>query len=99
MSVGAPELLVEPEPAAETGLAPVAGDIAARSPMSLFLRRFRADRVALASLVVIALLILAAIFAPVIVSIVGAPGPNAPDHSAVNDFGLPAGPSPHALLP
>jgi peptide/nickel transport system permease protein len=99
MSVGSPELLLEAEAAAEAGLEPVAADIAARSPMSLFWRRLRADGVALASLVFIGLLILAAIFAPVIINIVGAPGPNTPDQNAVNQFGLPAGPSSNALVP
>jgi peptide/nickel transport system permease protein len=97
MSVGAPDLLVAA--AAEPGLEPVAGEIAARSPLQLFWRRFLSDRVALASLSLIALLIMAAIFAPVITSVVGSPGPNTPDQSAVNAFGLPSGPSPHAVWP
>jgi peptide/nickel transport system permease protein len=99
MSVGAPDLLVDAEAAAEAGLEPVSGEIAARSPLQLFWRRFLADRVALASLLFIILLILAAIFAPVITSIVGAPGPNTPDQTAVNSFGLPGGPSHHAIWP
>ena len=37
------------------------GDIAARSPLQLFLRRLRADKVALAAAIVIVLLIIVAI--------------------------------------
>jgi peptide/nickel transport system permease protein len=99
MSVGAPELLVEASDAAEAGLEPVPGEIAARSPLALFWRRFRADHVAMASLGFIVFLIAVAIFAPVITSLVGAPGPNSPDQNAVNEFGLPTGPSPNALWP
>jgi peptide/nickel transport system permease protein len=99
MSVGAPDLLGA-EAAAEAGLEPVAGEIAARSPLQLFWRRFLSDRVALASLSLIASLILAAIFAPVITSVVGSPGPNTPDPNAVHPrFGLPSGPSRHAVWP
>ena len=99
MSVGAPELLLEAEAAAEEGIEPLAGEIAARSPLELFWRRFRSDRVAVASLVFIAALILIAIFAPLIVKLVGAPGPTRPDNNAVNAFGLPTGPSKHAAWP
>ena len=51
--------------------------IAARSPLDLFWRRFRQDRVAVASLVVIVIVILMAIFAPLVVKIAGVSGPNA----------------------
>lgn len=99
MSVGSPELLIGAESAAEVGFDPDSGDIAARSPLELFWRRLRADRVAMVAGIFIVVLILAAIFAPVIVKIVGAPGPYTPDNTAVNQFGLPAGPSKHAVLP
>jgi peptide/nickel transport system permease protein len=49
--------------------------------------------VALAALGVIALLILVAIFAPLIVKLLGLPGPNQPDKTTLDDFGLPTGPS------
>ena len=45
----------------------------ARTPWQLFWRRFRDDKLALASLVFIALLVLMAIFAPLVVKLVGAP--------------------------
>ena len=93
MSVGTPELLGPAEAAAEAGLEPIGDEIAARSPLELFWRRFRQDRVAMASLAFIALLILAAIFAPLIVKLVGAPGPNVQNSNALDQFGTPTGPS------
>jgi ABC-type dipeptide/oligopeptide/nickel transport system permease subunit len=93
MSVGSPEFLIEAEAAAEAGLEDFSGDIAARSPLELFWRRFRVDRVALVSLAVIVLLILAAIFAPLIIKLVGAPGPNVQNTGALDQFGTPTGPN------
>src|ERR1700687_1154650 len=93
MSVGSPDFLIEAEAAAEAGLEDFAGDITARSPLELFWRRFRVDRVALVSLAVIVLLILAAIFAPLIVKLVGAPGPNVQNTGALDQFGTPTGPN------
>jgi peptide/nickel transport system permease protein len=72
-----------------TGNAPVA----ARSPLQLFWRRFRKDKVALAAGVFILLLILVAIFAPLIRNVLGTPPPNVGDTNALDDFGLPSGPS------
>jgi ABC-type dipeptide/oligopeptide/nickel transport system permease subunit len=68
--------------------------IAARSPWQLFWRRFREDKLALASLVFLALLIIVAIAAPLVVDIVGAPGPNVEDQNALNaTFATATGPS------
>ena len=67
--------------------------IAARSPWQLFSRRFREDKLALASVVFIILLILVAIFAPLVIKIFGAPGPDVRDTSALDIFGTPTGPS------
>jgi peptide/nickel transport system permease protein len=61
--------------------------------MQLFLRRFRQDRVAVASGVVIVLLILLAIFAPIVVKILGLPGPNVENLNLTDAFGSPLGPS------
>jgi peptide/nickel transport system permease protein len=102
MSVG-PELLVETQGAVE-GAEVVPFEVAARSPLELFWRRFRQDRVALASLAVIGILILVAIFAPLIVKLVGAPGPNVQNLQSapagpMNQFGGPSGPSHNALWP
>jgi peptide/nickel transport system permease protein len=68
--------------------------IAARSPWQLFWRRFREDKLALASLVFLALLIIIAIAAPLVVDIFGAPGPNVEDQNALNStFATATGPS------
>jgi ABC-type dipeptide/oligopeptide/nickel transport system permease subunit len=71
------------------GTAPVA----ARSPMQLFWRRFKRDKVALVALGFIVVLILAAILATPIRKIVGAPGPNVQSTAAQDSFGQPLGPS------
>jgi peptide/nickel transport system permease protein len=68
-------------------------DVAARSPLQLFWRRFRHDRVALASLGVIGFLIVLAIAAPVVVDIIGLPGPNTQNLNLTDSFGSPLGPS------
>jgi peptide/nickel transport system permease protein len=68
--------------------------IAARSPWELFWRRFREDRVAMAALIFLGILILVAIFAPLVVKIFGAPGPDARDTGALDPlFATPTGPS------
>ncbi|MFN8152423.1 MAG: ABC transporter permease [Solirubrobacterales bacterium] len=65
-----------------------------RTPGQLFRARFREDRIAMASLVFIALLILMAVFAPLVVSIVGAPDPDYRDTGALDPlFATPTGPS------
>jgi peptide/nickel transport system permease protein len=48
---------------------------------------------------VIVCMILAAIFAPLILKIVGAPGPNVQNTNALSTFGTPTGPSKNALWP
>jgi peptide/nickel transport system permease protein len=67
--------------------------ITARSPMQLFWRRLRRDRVAMTALVFIVVLIGVAVFAPVIVSAVGAPDPKDQSSEALDVFGTPTGPS------
>ena len=67
--------------------------IAARTPFELFWRRLRHDKVALASGIFILLLILAALFAPLIVKLVGVTGPNVQNPHALDSFGTPTGPS------
>jgi ABC-type dipeptide/oligopeptide/nickel transport system permease subunit len=100
MSVGQPELLIEAEAAADAQLEAVgAGEIAARSPLQLFWRRFRGDRVATIAAAVIVFLILVAIFAPLIVKLVGSPGPYTPDPAAHDQFGDPTGPKTSGLWP
>ena len=64
------------------------------SPLQLFWRRFRRDRVALVSLGFIVLLIVVAIAAPLVVSLLGLPGPDVQNPNLTNAFGSPLGPSP-----
>jgi peptide/nickel transport system permease protein len=78
----------------QSGTVQVAPEIAAQSPLQLFWRRLRRDRLAIASLFFIAFLCLVAIFAGVIVSALGAPKPNTLDKSSLNQFfGTATGPS------
>jgi peptide/nickel transport system permease protein len=67
--------------------------ITARSPMQLFWRRMRRDRVAMTALGFIVALIAMAILAPVIVSIAGTPDPKAQSSTSLDLFGSPTGPS------
>ncbi len=67
--------------------------ITARSPMQLFWRRLRRDRVAITALVFIVLLILMAIFAPLVVAIAGTSDPAKQNFEALDLFGGPTGPS------
>jgi ABC-type dipeptide/oligopeptide/nickel transport system permease subunit len=65
----------------------------ARSPWQVFWRRFRQDRLAIAALAFLVALVLVAIFAPLVVELAGAPGPNVRDKSALDVFGTATGPS------
>lgn len=109
MTTGAADILVrEPSRPAGPGLAvdPARPDrpdgfelrdarveIAARSPWGLFWARLRRDRVALASLGFIALLLVVALAAPLIVQLAGVPGPYVQNPNATDAFGSPLGPS------
>ena len=92
MSAGTSELVLEAEGSLDSADL-VSGDIAARSPGQLFLRRIRQDRVAMVSAVIILLLIIMAIAAPLVVGILGLPGPNVQSPNALDAFGSPTGPS------
>src|ERR1700745_4092615 len=92
MSVGASEMLIEGELAVDQ-IELAAGEISARSPGALFWRRFRADRVAMVSAGFIVLLILVAIFAPLLVKLFGLPGPSVQNPNLTDAFGTPLGPS------
>src|SRR5947208_9779995 len=94
MSVSTSDLLLD-ELETESGSVEVVsgGEISARSPWELFVRRFRGDKFALVSLGFLILLILIAIFAPLVIKLVGAPGPYTADQSALDLFGQPTGPS------
>src|SRR4051794_38456695 len=67
--------------------------VAARSPLQLFWRRFKKDKVALTAGAFIVLLIAVAVLATPIRKLVGAPPPNLQQTTALDDFGLPKGPS------
>src|SRR5271157_542514 len=86
MSVGAADIL----PGAGAGLDFTAADgpVAARSPLELFWRRFRQDRWALASLIFIGLLIVVAFAAPLVVELLGLPGPNVQNPNLTDPFGV-----------
>ncbi|MEA2518518.1 MAG: peptide/nickel transport system permease protein [Chloroflexota bacterium] len=94
MSVGPTDILAD-APGLGVGLPGETGDVTAKSPRQLFWRRFKEDKVALFAMAVIVVLILVAIFAPLVVKIFGAPGYDTRDPSALNElqFGAPAGPS------
>jgi peptide/nickel transport system permease protein len=98
MNVGAAEVL--PTPGGGLGFLDGApppqggvGAIAARSPLQLFWRRLRQDRVALASLAFIAFLIALALAAPMVVKLLGLPGPYTQNPNLTDSFGSPLGPS------
>jgi peptide/nickel transport system permease protein len=91
MSAGASDLLHAEDTPAE--VASGGGEVAARSPLQLFWRRFRRDKVALTALCFIVVLVLVSIFATPIRKLFGAPPPNVQETSALDDFGLPKGPN------
>jgi peptide/nickel transport system permease protein len=81
------------EPADLEELGGAAAEIQGRSPWELAWDRLRRDRVAIASIIVIVLITLVAIFAPLIAMLVGhASGAQYP-YIALNGYGLPIGPS------
>jgi peptide/nickel transport system permease protein len=91
LSTSSTEFLTEAPDAADVPI--VAGEIAARSPLQLFWRRFRQDKVAIAAGCFIVVLVLLAVFAPLIIKLVGVPGPNVQNSAALDQFGTPTGPS------
>jgi ABC-type dipeptide/oligopeptide/nickel transport system permease subunit len=92
VSTGAAELLQDTGGTITDEAATTAGEIAARSPLALFWRRLRRDKVALVALGVIVLLIIIAIFAGQIVKLFGAHPPNAQNSDALDEFGSAAAP-------
>src|ERR1035437_7396522 len=92
MSAGAPELLIDSDADVQS-VDLVPGEITARSPLQMFWRRFRGDRVVVVSAVFIIVLIIVAIAAPLIIKLFGLPGPNVQDPNALDIFGSATGPS------
>ena len=72
---------------------PDAGEITARSPLQLFWRRFRKDRVAITALGFIVALIVVALAAPLIVKALDLRPLNTPNTDELDIFGQPSGPS------
>ena len=72
---------------------PDAGEITARSPLQLFWRRFRQDRVAIVALGFIVLLIIVAIAAPLIIKALNLHPLNNPNTNELDAFGQPIGPN------
>ena len=94
MSVGANGLLHGSEdPLSVATTDGVAGDIEAKSPLRLFWRRLRRDRVAMIALGFIVFLIVVAIGARLVTALAGTPGPNVQNAKALDQFGTPTGPS------
>jgi peptide/nickel transport system permease protein len=93
MSTGTSELLHSEGSGTETIVTGDERAIAARSPLQLFWRRLRRDRVAMAALGFIVVLVIVALTAPLLVKLLGLPDPNAQSTKALDDFGLPSGPS------
>jgi peptide/nickel transport system permease protein len=92
MSTGASDLLIEGGNALET-IELVPGEITARSPLQLFWRRFRADRVAMTSAIFIVVLVVVAVAAPLVVKLFGLAGPSVQNPNLTDAFGSPLGPS------
>jgi peptide/nickel transport system permease protein len=92
------DLLHAEEPGGVEGVVSGEAPVAARSPMQLFWRRLRRDRVALTALIFIVALIAVAFLAGPITALFGAPKPNVQDTKALDDFGLPSGPSSEHLF-
>jgi peptide/nickel transport system permease protein len=92
VSAGAPELLTGADEALTIEAAGSEREIAARSPMQLFWRRLRSDKLAMTALVIVVLIVLVAILAPLIVKIAGTPNPQTTNADLTDDFGQPLGP-------
>lgn len=87
-----------PDPSALAPESDAEADVA-RSQRQLLWARLKHDRVAMVSLVVIVLLILIAIFAPLVVKLLGIPGPDVQSAGSVDELGLPVATGPSAGHP
>jgi peptide/nickel transport system permease protein len=92
LSTSSTELLTEAADAAAVPL--IAGEIAARSPLQLFWRRFRQDRVAIAACgFIVALVLVAFVVGPLLTKAGVLADPNQQNANALDQFGTPTGPS------
>jgi ABC-type dipeptide/oligopeptide/nickel transport system permease subunit len=93
MSTGAADLLHADDSPVDGITTGADQEVTARSPLQLFWRRFRRDKVALTAAAFIVVLLIVAILAGPITKLAGAPGPNIQETNALDSFGLPLGPS------
>jgi peptide/nickel transport system permease protein len=93
MSTGAAELLQDTGGTVTDRAAETPTEIAARSPLQLFWRRLRHDKVALAALGFILMLIVVAIFAGAIIDVAGQRPPTEQSTKYLDEFGSASGPS------
>ena len=93
MSIGAAEQFPHGAGAGGFDVLEASEEIAARSPLQLFWRRLRKDRVALVSLGFVVFLVIVALAAPLIVKILGLPSPYTQNLNLTDEFGSPLGPS------
>jgi peptide/nickel transport system permease protein len=93
MSIGAAEQFPHGAGVGSFDVLEASEEIAARSPLQLFWRRLRQDRVAMVSLGFVVLLVIVAIAAPLIVKILGLPSPYTQNLNLTDEFGSPLGPS------
>jgi peptide/nickel transport system permease protein len=93
MSIGSPDLILEEGPDSGLDVVVGAGEVAALSPLQLFWRRFRHDKVAMGSAILIFFFVLIAIFAPLVVSILGLRNPDAQNLNLTGAFGQATGPT------
>ncbi|CAA9479510.1 MAG: ABC transporter, permease protein 2 (cluster 5, nickel/peptides/opines), partial [uncultured Solirubrobacteraceae bacterium] len=93
MSTAAGEMLTGEDPGGADAVVAGSSGIAARSPLQLFWRRLRKDKVAMVALAFVAFSVIVALFAPLIVKVAGVPGPNVQNSDLLDSFGLPSGPS------
>jgi ABC-type dipeptide/oligopeptide/nickel transport system permease subunit len=93
VSTGAPELLEETGGNITPGRVETPEEIAARSPLELFWRRIRQDKVTMVSLIFILILIFCAVFAKQIIELVNARPPNEQSTEFLDEFGSASGPN------
>src|SRR5438132_3862171 len=93
MSVGAAEVVPAGDIAGDLSFLEAGGEIAARSPGQVFWRRLRRDRVAMVSLGFVIFVAIVALAAPLIVKLLGLPGPYTQNLNLTDEFGSPLGPS------
>lgn len=93
MSTGSSSELIHADAELDSEVVTEPGAVVARSPLQLFWRRLRADRVSMVSLVIVVLLIVVAVAAPLLTKVFGVPGPLVQNPDALDIFGVATGPS------